>query len=288
MHDQDYVTADDRRRAKGAAAHGRDDAWEGARRAAAGGDGSAVSPGAMLRLQRLAGNAGVGSLVGNEEEEAPAQSPVLDVVGKGGGSPLSNTVRTDMEQHLGADFGDVRVHDDGAAAASAGAVSAKAYTVGNEVVFNNGAFQPESEAGRHTLAHELVHVMQQRSGPVEGTPTGDGVAVSHPSDRFEQEAEARASSLSRVGEASASAPAPAQRQAEEEEEPVQALALQRQEDEEEDESMQATPLQRQEDEEDESMQETPLQRQEEEEDESMQAMALQREAMSEEDELPAT
>jgi hypothetical protein len=197
-----------------------------------------VSPLALLRLQRLAGNAGVGSLVGRAVGE---RAPVLDVVGKGGGSPLPTTVRADMEQQLGADFGDVRVHDGGAAAASASAVNAKAYTVGSDVVFNNGAYQPDSDDGRRTLAHELTHVVQQRSGPVEGSPTGDGVAVSHPQDRFEREAEATASSLGPV------AAVPAQRQAEEEEEePVQ--TLQRQEMEEE-EPVQTVPLQRQEEEE---------------------------------------
>ena len=225
MHDQDSMTADERRRAK-TPSHGRDDAWEGARRAAAGGDTSTVSAVAMLRLQRLAGNAGVGALVGHDDEAAEDtrdRSPVLDVVGKGGGSPLPTAVRADMESNLGADFGDVRVHDDGAAAASATAVSAKAYTVGNDVVFNSGAYQPHSEDGRQTLAHELTHVVQQRSGPVDGTPTGDGVAVSHPSDRFEQEAEARASSLAPAGEA----PATAQRETDDGE--VQAMPLQREE-----------------------------------------------------------
>jgi hypothetical protein len=270
MHDQDHLTNDERRRAK-VATHANDAAWEGARRAAAGADGSSVSPAAVLRLQRLAGNAGVGALVGPDEDEAPERSPVLDVVGKGGGSPLTTSVRTDMEQHLGADFGDVRVHADGAAAASAAAVQAKAYTVGNDVVFNTGAYQPDSADGRRTLAHELTHVVQQRSGPVDGTPTGDGVAVSHPSDRFEQEAEARASALGPVAEGSGttSTAAVAQRQTDEEEEPVQALALQRQAEEEE---MQAMPLQRED---------------VAEEEEEMQAMPLQREDVAEEEEMGA-
>jgi hypothetical protein len=55
------------------------------------------------------------------------------------------------------------------------------------------------------LAHELTHVVQQRSGPVDGTATGTGVRVSDPSDRFEREAAATA-------ERAMSAPvAPAQR-----------------------------------------------------------------------------
>lgn len=52
------------------------------------------------------------------------------------------------------------------------------------------------------LAHELTHVVQQRNGPVDGTPAGGGVQVSDPSDRFEREAAANA-------EQAMSAPAPA-------------------------------------------------------------------------------
>lgn len=120
-------------------------------------------------------------------------SEVLDVVGKGGGQPLAPTVRAGMEAGLGADFSDVRIHTDAKAAKSAAAVSAQAYTVGNEIVFGHGSFAPDSPEGKYTLAHELTHVQQQRTGPVSGTDTGIGVAVSDPSDSFEREAEATAS-----------------------------------------------------------------------------------------------
>ncbi len=121
--------------------------------------------------------------------DAPREaSPVLDVVGDGGGQPLDPQVRADMEGRLGADFSDVRIHTGAKAAQSAAAVSAQAYTVGNEIVA--GSFAPSSADGRHTLAHELTHVLQQRKGPAPGTDTGAGVTVSDPSDSFEQEAEA--------------------------------------------------------------------------------------------------
>jgi hypothetical protein len=138
----------------------------------------------LLALQRTAGNTAVAQLVNDERE-----SPVLDVVGKGGGQPLPAELRSDMEQRLGADFSSVRVHTDGRAAASANAVQARAYTVGEEVVFGSGGLDTTSSDGRRTLAHELTHVVQQRSGPVDGTPTGDGISLSDPSDRFEREAE---------------------------------------------------------------------------------------------------
>jgi Domain of unknown function (DUF4157) len=120
-------------------------------------------------------------------------SPVLDVVGKGGGQPLDPEVRAEMEDRLGADFSGVRIHTGDQAAGSAAAISAKAYTVGHDVVFGKGAFDPVSREGKRTLAHELTHVQQQRRGPVSGIDTGRGVAVSHPSDAFEQEAEVTAS-----------------------------------------------------------------------------------------------
>jgi hypothetical protein len=141
-----------------------------------------------LHLQRLAGNSAMGSLVQRKEEE----SPVKDVVGKGGGSSLDKGVRADMEARLGHDFSDVKVHTDSSAAKAATSVQAKAFTTGNEIVFNSGNYQPDTAEGKHMLAHELTHVVQQRSGPVDGTSRGDGTKVSDPSDTFEREAESNA------------------------------------------------------------------------------------------------
>jgi Domain of unknown function (DUF4157) len=153
-------------------------------RAAADGRPDVLDAAGVLELQRTAGNAATAGLM--------ARSPVLDVVGSGGGAPLDPDTRAEMETRLGHGFGDVRVHTDGRAHDSAVAVDAHAYTVGTDIVFQRDAYDPSSAAGKRTLAHELTHVVQQRSGPVEGTPTGDGVAVSDPSDRFEREAEATA------------------------------------------------------------------------------------------------
>jgi hypothetical protein len=162
--------------------------------------GAAGAPATALRasvigLQRTAGNAAVTALLEQtlaEGEVQPEASPVLDVVGKGRGQPLDPVLRAEMEARIGEDFSDVRIHNDAPAAASAAAVSARAYTVGHEIVFGDTAPALHSSEGKHTLAHELTHVVQQRHGPVTGTPTGDGVAISHPSDRFEQAAEANA------------------------------------------------------------------------------------------------
>ncbi|MFI0901691.1 DUF4157 domain-containing protein [Streptomyces sp. NPDC020983] len=173
-------------------------------RAAAAGRTDVVGAAGLGTLQRLVGNSGVGAVLQREqrrEDEEYTQAPgagaaprssVHDVVGGGGGEPLDAATRTDMESRLGADFGDVRVHTGSDAHASAAEVGARAYTVGSDIVFQRDAYDPASDAGRTTLAHELTHVVQQRQGPVDGTETAGGIRVSDPSDRFEQEASANA------------------------------------------------------------------------------------------------
>ncbi|WP_341716243.1 DUF4157 domain-containing protein [Micromonospora sp. FIMYZ51] len=154
----------------------------------------------LLGLQRAVGNRAVGELV------EPDSSPVHNVVNSGGGSPLAPEVRADMESRFGGqDFSDVRVHTDGAAHESAKSVNAQAYTVGSNIVFQRDSYDPSSAGGQHMLAHELTHVVQQRSGPVDGTDHGGGVKVSDPSDRFEREAVANADRLM----STPAAPAPA-------------------------------------------------------------------------------
>jgi hypothetical protein len=211
-------------------------------RALAGGEPAALGPGAVLNLQRAAGNSSVSQFVQREEDD----HPVHDVIGSGGGRPLDDDVRGRMEQSLGHDFGDVRIHTDERAADSAAAVQARAYTSGSNVVFGAGQYAPGTTEGDRTIAHELTHVVQQRSGPVDGTPTAGGISVSDPSDRFEQAADAAA-------DAALSGAPPVQRQEAEEElveeEPVQTLAVQRQEAEEElveEEPVQTLAVQRQE------------------------------------------
>ncbi|TNM39696.1 DUF4157 domain-containing protein [Nocardioides albidus] len=154
-------------------------------KAATAGRSDVLGTSGMLGLQRSAGNAAASGVV---EEE---RSPVHDVIA-GSGSALDDGVRADMEARIGHDFSDVRVHTGDAADASARSVSAHAYTVGNNIVFQRGSYDPGSTQGQTLLAHELTHVVQQRTGPVDGTPAAGGVSVSDPSDRFEVEAAANA------------------------------------------------------------------------------------------------
>lgn len=157
-----------------------------AARPRASGDDHLTPASALLALQRTAGNARVSALLGDEEDE---RSPVHDVAGSGRGSPLDAGARSFLEPRLGSDFSDVRIHTGAQADHSARSVNAQAYTVGSDIVFREGAYQPDTDAGRHVLAHELTHVIQQRSGPVDGSPAPGGILLSDPADAFEQAAQ---------------------------------------------------------------------------------------------------
>ena len=253
MHDHDL---DVEVAGRDAAAHRREDDLGAASerdigRGVEAGRPDTLGPGGLLHLQRVAGNSGVAGLVAqrrakgdDEGDSSPAHdtdgpSPVHDVVSSKG-SPLEPGVRRDMEAAVGHDFGDVEVHTDSHAADSARSVQAHAYTVGNHVVFGEGRFRPDTDEGRHTLAHELTHVVQQRQGPVDGAPAAGGIRVSDPGDRFEREAEANASRVTAGGGAGSdatppAAAAPVQREADDAaaEMPVQRQAAPEEEQEEE-------------------------------------------------------
>jgi Domain of unknown function (DUF4157) len=122
------------------------------------------------------------------ETEAPTVREALSSPGQ----PLDEGTRVFMESRFGHNFAQVRVHADAQAAESARAVNALAYTVGQDIVFAAQRYAPRTGEGQRLLAHELAHVVQQRAGAVDGVPAADGIRVSDPADRFEQEAAATA------------------------------------------------------------------------------------------------
>ena len=85
--------------------------------------------------------------------------------GGAGGAPLDADTRLYFEPRLGWSFGGVRVHTDDDAARTADALGAVAATAGSDIVFARGRYEPGNARGRALLAHELVHVVQQASGP---------------------------------------------------------------------------------------------------------------------------
>lgn len=148
---------------------------------------------AFLALQRAAGNAAVARAVEEERHrhgadcghDAAVQRSAVHQVLSTSGTPLDPSLRTEMESRFdGEDFSGVRVHTDTVAQRSAAEIGARAYTSGSHVVWDG--------RDKHTLAHELHHVRQQRQGAVPGTDNGSGLRVSDPSDWAEQEAETTA------------------------------------------------------------------------------------------------
>jgi hypothetical protein len=79
---------------------------------------------------------------------------------RGGGSPLDSTSLRFFEPRFGTSLEQVRIHTDGEAAMLNRELSAKAFTIGHDIFFGAGQYQPDSEGGKSLLAHELTHVGQ--------------------------------------------------------------------------------------------------------------------------------
>jgi hypothetical protein len=116
---------------------------------------AALAPDANSRppaVQRIGGAGGGGV-------DASVQQAILGA--RCGGQPLPDGLRSSMEQALGADFRGVRVHADTRADSLSRALQARAFTTGQDLFFRRGEYNPFSRGGRHLLAHELTHVVQQ-------------------------------------------------------------------------------------------------------------------------------
>ena len=80
---------------------------------------------------------------------------------KGSGSSMDSNTQSFMQSRFGADFSDVKIHTGGEAIQMNRELNAKAFTVGNDIYFNEGQYNPGSGEGKHLLAHELTHTVQQ-------------------------------------------------------------------------------------------------------------------------------
>ncbi len=130
------------------------------------------------RLQRKAVDYG---------EETAVPSIVHEVL-RSPGHPLDPTTRAFMEPRFGHDFSKVKVHTDGKADNSARSVGARAYTVGNHIVFENGLYNPYSHDGKRLIAHELTHIIQQRGITLTATEA-QSLHISKSGDSHEREAD---------------------------------------------------------------------------------------------------
>ncbi len=117
-------------------------------------DTTPTDPIAALHVQRTADEgAGLSASPAVEANIAQMQS--------GGGSPIPAADRSFFEQRMGHDFSQIRIHTDSRAVETSQSLNARAFTVGTDIAFDAGEYQPGTESGRHLLAHELTHTIQQ-------------------------------------------------------------------------------------------------------------------------------
>jgi hypothetical protein len=109
---------------------------------------------------------------------------------RGGGQPLSNDTREQMEMGFGADFSGVRVHNDTASHDLSRTLNARAFTTKQDIFFGEDEYNPGSEGGQELIAHELTHVVQQ--GGASSPSPQTKMTVNEPGDEYEQEADSAA------------------------------------------------------------------------------------------------
>jgi Domain of unknown function (DUF4157) len=149
-------------------------------------------------LERLAsgiGNRGMGQLISRMSQgegilsggrvHPDVQAAIAAT--QGGGNALDRSVATTLSSSMGTPLEGVRVHTDDGAAAMARAVTARAFTVGNDIYFGRGEYRPGTPDGNELIAHEVAHTIQQRGAPLDGP-----LMVSQPGDALERDAEAAA------------------------------------------------------------------------------------------------
>jgi hypothetical protein len=133
------------------------------------------------------GNAAIGRLLRSATSTGPQQAPegFEEALNTGGGQPIPAVQRSTLEAGLGTSLSGVRLHTGSPAAELASSVSAKAFTVGQDVYFGQGEYRPDSQSGYHLLAHEVTHTVQQ-----SGAPSSSGqLEVSTPDSAAERHAD---------------------------------------------------------------------------------------------------
>lgn len=102
----------------------------------------------------------------NGEGGSQVSSAVSDSIAatRGGGTAMASHTREFMESRFGTDFSGVRIHDGSYAASLSRELNAQAFTIGNDIYFNSGKYNPDTSSGKRLLAHELTHTLQQSGG----------------------------------------------------------------------------------------------------------------------------
>ncbi|MGK7930713.1 MAG: DUF4157 domain-containing protein [Microcystaceae cyanobacterium] len=97
----------------------------------------------------------------------PSVQSGINQLRQGGGTALPSSIQRFMEPRFGQDFADVKVHTSPPAANLSQTLQARAFTVGQDIFFNRGEFQPSTSSGKELLAHELVHTLQQNPSTIQ-------------------------------------------------------------------------------------------------------------------------
>lgn len=165
--------------------------------------GKGAAGGFLGAIQKFASSSVGGAILGflggggknklqrkSESAASPAAAPRDGSAVKsqlGGGHPLDTRVQSQMSSAFGYDFSGVRVHTDSGAASLSSQLSALAFTVGRDVAFGSGEYQPGTPVGDALIAHELAHVVQQGGGQAS-TPLTKGDDSSGPLEHDADEA----------------------------------------------------------------------------------------------------
>jgi len=124
------------------------------------------------KLRRLPASKALGSFVqSNTGAVSQAGEGVAGAIqsSRGKGQSLDRSTRSFMSSRMGSEFADVNVHTDAEAVQLNRQLNSKAFTLGRDIYFNEGQYRPNSAGGKHLLAHELTHVMQQ-TGSIRRAP----------------------------------------------------------------------------------------------------------------------
>ena len=149
-----------------------------------------LTPATLNRLHQTVGNAAVQRVLAQRSSSGPTElddqttSAITSRLGQG--SPLDAQMSHKAGTAMGADFSGVNVHTGTDADQLSHQLGAKAFTVGSDIFFRDGAYSPSSHDGQHLLAHELTHVVQQGGSPagIQGK-----MSVNDPQDQYEAEAD---------------------------------------------------------------------------------------------------
>jgi hypothetical protein len=156
-------------------------------------DADAMTPSEALRYSEFAVTSRVDRRAEPGADDGSLAGAFAFIEQSRNGQPLPDALRARLSEELGVDLSSVRIHTDERAAQAAEQLHARAFTIGEDVYFARGAYDPSSGDGIELIAHEVAHVVQQRGG----TRASSRARVSQPGDSHERDADAFAARFAR-------------------------------------------------------------------------------------------